>query len=60
MNRDLLEALVRASAELQRAHAAAFDAGRQDIVDEINCAKVDVCDAIALVSSDKRVVELLQ
>ncbi len=58
MQRELLEQLIRCSAELKRAFKVARDAGREDIVDEINCAKVDVCDAIALINTEKTVVEL--
>lgn len=47
MNRELLEALVRASAELQTAHAKAREAGREDLCQLLRKAAWQVAAAIA-------------
>lgn len=51
--RDLLEALCRASAELQRLHKQAIDARRRDIATEIREASFCIADAIALTVPDR-------
>lgn len=53
MNRELLEALVRCSAELQAAHKAAMEANRTDIAAMLRSAAIDVADAIALTVPDR-------
>ncbi len=53
MNRDLLEVLVHCSAELQKAHRIAIDAGRTDIAGEIWPASIDIADAIAMTVPDR-------
>lgn len=51
--KDLLEALCRASAELQRLHKLAIDARRRDVAREIREAGLCVADAIALTVPDR-------
>jgi hypothetical protein len=46
MNRPLLETLVRCSAELQRAHQVARDAGREDIAQLLRKASWQIAAAI--------------
>ncbi len=58
MNRELLEALVRASAELQRAFKIAVDNKRDFLAYEIRRASSHVTQAIAECVPDKSVVDL--
>ena len=58
MNRELLEALVKCSDNLQGAHKIAMDAGRTDIAGELRSAAIDVADAIALLAPSRMVVEV--
>ncbi len=53
MNRDILESLVRCSAELQRAHAVARDSGREDIAQQLRKASWQIAAAIAELVPDQ-------
>lgn len=53
MNRELLESLVRCSAELQAAYARARAAGREDIAQRLREAAVKVAASISRLATNK-------
>lgn len=59
MNRELLEALVRCSAELQTAHTKARDAGREDLCQKLRKAQWQVAAAISECVPDSAEVEVV-